>query len=193
MDFCIFMWNCQGLGSDDTVTVQQDFSQQYKAALLILVEPRVNGRTADKVIRRIGFPFSFRGILRGHLDSVEACCHCLDSFFLLSGDKYESWVWECDSLYSFCDICRPLCFAFLILVARTYWFWHFSHRTLVSYWWFQCIFVFAWETGRVSQRKQALPIIPTMCQYMRPSGLGISRPYVYLAARYCSGTYWQSP
>lgn len=54
------IWNCQGAAQGKFHSVLKSLIKDQKISLLVLVEPRVSGRSADKVIKRLGFPNSFR-------------------------------------------------------------------------------------------------------------------------------------
>lgn len=60
MDYKIIMWNCNGASNNGFISVVMDFVRQNNVSLLVLLEPKVSGFTANCVIRKLGFPFSHR-------------------------------------------------------------------------------------------------------------------------------------
>ncbi|KAJ4842416.1 hypothetical protein Tsubulata_039883 [Turnera subulata] len=54
------VWNCRGAGSSEFMATVKEYVSVNKPQVLILVEPRISGRTADRVVRRIGFSHSHR-------------------------------------------------------------------------------------------------------------------------------------
>ncbi|KAJ9173186.1 hypothetical protein P3X46_016349 [Hevea brasiliensis] len=64
-----FFWNCQGAGGASFLRTMRMYSQMYNPQILVLLEPRISGRKADLVIKKLGWPFSHRveamGFLRG--------------------------------------------------------------------------------------------------------------------------------
>lgn len=56
----IFVWNCQGAAANKFHTVLRSFIQGYKPDVVVLVEPRISGLHADKVVKKIGLPRSHR-------------------------------------------------------------------------------------------------------------------------------------
>ena len=60
MDCGIFIWNCQGANGSKFVRTMRCFVDEYKAKILVLLEPRISGSKADRVIRMLGFDRSHR-------------------------------------------------------------------------------------------------------------------------------------
>lgn len=56
----IFVWNCQGAASKKFQSTLCSLLQGHKPTILILVEPRISGLKADKTIRKINYPHSYR-------------------------------------------------------------------------------------------------------------------------------------
>ncbi|XP_028797766.1 uncharacterized protein LOC114753260 [Neltuma alba] len=60
MNQSIFVWNCQGAASNKFHTVLKSLLQGFKPAIIALVEPRISGYKADKVIQKLNYPNSHR-------------------------------------------------------------------------------------------------------------------------------------
>ncbi|XP_028792623.1 uncharacterized protein LOC114748407 [Neltuma alba] len=56
----IFVWNCQGAAANKFHSVLKSFIRDHRPHVVALVEPRISGITADKVIRKIGYAYSHR-------------------------------------------------------------------------------------------------------------------------------------
>ena len=64
MNTKLFVWNCQGGGNVKFPKTLKEYTRAYHPDIVSLFETRVSGETADRVIRKLGFPFSHR---------IEAC------------------------------------------------------------------------------------------------------------------------
>ncbi|XP_050217262.1 uncharacterized protein LOC126668089 [Mercurialis annua] len=60
MNLNFFIWNCQGAAKNDFLRTFISFCDCYNPSLVVLVEPRISGLKADKIIKRSGFDFSHR-------------------------------------------------------------------------------------------------------------------------------------
>lgn len=60
----LMVWNCQGAGNVNFHKVLKEYIREFEPAVVVLVETRVSGVTAECVIKKVGMPFSHR---------VEAC------------------------------------------------------------------------------------------------------------------------
>ena len=47
----IITWNCQGASNKKFPSIFKSFAINYKAVIFVLVEPRISGSQADKVIK----------------------------------------------------------------------------------------------------------------------------------------------
>lgn len=56
----IITWNCQGASNKKFPSIFKSFAINYKAVIFVLVEPRISGSQADKVIKKLGFQHSHR-------------------------------------------------------------------------------------------------------------------------------------
>ena len=56
----IIMWNCQGASQPKFLAVLKAMIHDHKPDILTIVEPRISGSKADKIIRKLNFPFSHR-------------------------------------------------------------------------------------------------------------------------------------
>ncbi|XP_028752270.1 uncharacterized protein LOC114711983 [Neltuma alba] len=65
-----FVWNCQGAASSKFYRVLKSLLQGYKPDIVALVEPRISGANADRVIRRIGYPNSHRVEATGYSGGI---------------------------------------------------------------------------------------------------------------------------
>ncbi|KAI9122178.1 hypothetical protein K1719_006867 [Acacia pycnantha] len=54
------VWNCRGAASRGVASVIRDSRQRYKLDMVVLLEPRISGNNASKVIKRWGFKHSIR-------------------------------------------------------------------------------------------------------------------------------------
>ncbi|KAJ4828461.1 hypothetical protein Tsubulata_018168 [Turnera subulata] len=108
-------WNCQGAGKPQFLTTLAEWMRQYKPAIVVIVEPRISGHQADRVIHRLGFSRSYRVDARGfaggiwllwmeeRVDVSVVFCHTqfiharvtnsTESFFLtvVYGSPHEKW------------------------------------------------------------------------------------------------------
>ncbi|KAI9125663.1 hypothetical protein K1719_003081 [Acacia pycnantha] len=68
------VWNCRGAASKGVAAVLRDMKVRYKLSLVVILEPRISGVQATKVIRNWGFKYSVRkeaeGFSGGNLDSL---------------------------------------------------------------------------------------------------------------------------
>ena len=53
-------WNCRGAGSNGFCAVVNDLKRLYNCSVLAVVEPRISGMKADKIIEKLKFECSFR-------------------------------------------------------------------------------------------------------------------------------------
>lgn len=71
----LISWNTQGAVSRKFQRVLGLICQQYKPDAVALLEPRVSGSTADKIIKKSRFPYSFRveaaGFSGGNMATLE--------------------------------------------------------------------------------------------------------------------------
>ncbi|CAN1135879.1 hypothetical protein LINPERHAP2_LOCUS9126 [Linum perenne] len=51
----LFSWNCRGAGNERFLSVFKDYITEHKPNVVILVEPKISGSTADGVCRSLGF------------------------------------------------------------------------------------------------------------------------------------------
>ncbi|XP_028754199.1 uncharacterized protein LOC114713696 [Neltuma alba] len=58
MNNSIFVWNCQGAASNSFHRVLKSLLRGYTPDIVVLVEPRISGVKADRVIKKIGYPYS---------------------------------------------------------------------------------------------------------------------------------------
>ncbi|KAI9096746.1 hypothetical protein K1719_025925 [Acacia pycnantha] len=56
----IITWNCQGASDKKFPSIFKFFVANYKPVIFVLVEPRISGPRADKVIKKLGFLHSHR-------------------------------------------------------------------------------------------------------------------------------------
>ncbi|XP_028804741.1 uncharacterized protein LOC114759691 [Neltuma alba] len=70
MDSSIFVWNCHGAASLKFRRVLKSLLWGYRPDLVVLVEPRISGMTADKIIKKMGYPFSHRIEARGFAGGI---------------------------------------------------------------------------------------------------------------------------
>ena len=66
----VFVWNCQGAKSSKFRVTFRNFCQLYRPDLVVLVEPKVSGKVADKVISGLGYQFSTRAEARGRAGGI---------------------------------------------------------------------------------------------------------------------------
>ncbi|XP_028801025.1 uncharacterized protein LOC114756265 [Neltuma alba] len=60
MNKSIFVWNCQGAASNSFHRMLKSLLQGYRPEIIVLVEPRISGIKANKVIKKLGYPHSHR-------------------------------------------------------------------------------------------------------------------------------------
>ncbi|CAL1384548.1 unnamed protein product [Linum trigynum] len=51
----ILSWNCRGAGSNCFLRVFKEYCRRYRPCVTIIVEPRISGDVAEKVIEKMGF------------------------------------------------------------------------------------------------------------------------------------------
>ncbi|KAI9083412.1 hypothetical protein K1719_034626 [Acacia pycnantha] len=54
------VWNCRGAASKGFAAVLRDMRKRYKLDVVVILEPRINGTTANRVIKSWGFQYSVR-------------------------------------------------------------------------------------------------------------------------------------
>lgn len=60
LDCAFLVWNCQGVAKVGFKHVLKSFVKIYKPILVALLEPRITGMKAEKVIKSLGFKYSHR-------------------------------------------------------------------------------------------------------------------------------------
>ncbi|CAL1378437.1 unnamed protein product [Linum trigynum] len=55
MDCKIFCWNCRGAGSRSFLRNFLEYKRRTRPNIVIIVEPRISGNTAEEVIRDMGY------------------------------------------------------------------------------------------------------------------------------------------
>lgn len=60
MPFNFLVWNCQGAGDNSFVNLLREFVKQNNCSMVVIVEPRINGFHAKRVINSTGFERSHR-------------------------------------------------------------------------------------------------------------------------------------
>ena len=53
-------WNCRGAGNKGFCAVMHDLRGLYRNNILAVVEPRVSGLKADKIVEKLNYESSFR-------------------------------------------------------------------------------------------------------------------------------------
>ncbi|KAI9084451.1 hypothetical protein K1719_033641 [Acacia pycnantha] len=105
------VWNIRGAASRGVSTVVRDFKFRYKVDLFVLLEPRVSGRQADKVIKSWGFRHSVRREAEGFSRGI---CLLWDLDYLLVDVRiineqfihFVAYGWGSgDVVYS--SLCKP--------------------------------------------------------------------------------------
>lgn len=62
----IVSWNCRGAGARSFPSLVRDSKMNYNIHVLIILEPRISGERADKVISKLGFNNNFRVEAEGY-------------------------------------------------------------------------------------------------------------------------------
>ncbi|EOY24337.1 Uncharacterized protein TCM_015965 [Theobroma cacao] len=60
MNLKVLVWNCQGAGDRGFPHFANDLQRIHNISIMILLEPRISGTNADKVIRSIKFDRSHK-------------------------------------------------------------------------------------------------------------------------------------
>ncbi|TYH50385.1 hypothetical protein ES332_D10G202900v1 [Gossypium tomentosum] len=55
-----FFWNCQGAGHPRFDRIVKEYIREHKQCIMTLVKTRLSEEKVDKVIAKLGFPFSHR-------------------------------------------------------------------------------------------------------------------------------------
>ncbi|KAI9086148.1 hypothetical protein K1719_031869 [Acacia pycnantha] len=85
------VWNCRGVASKGIAAVIRDMKRRYRLDMMIILEPRISGRLASKVIKNWGFKHSVRleavgfsgGIwLLWELDEIQVDVRVMDEQFI---------------------------------------------------------------------------------------------------------------
>lgn len=50
----VFCWNCRGAGSGNFIREMREYIRLYNPAIIVLMEPRISGVTADAVCKKLG-------------------------------------------------------------------------------------------------------------------------------------------
>lgn len=50
----VVVWNCQGAGNPKFYTIMKEYMREFDPTLVVLVETRVSGQTAEWAIKKIG-------------------------------------------------------------------------------------------------------------------------------------------
>ncbi|KAJ4835507.1 hypothetical protein Tsubulata_051100 [Turnera subulata] len=66
----ILAWNCQGAGKKHFVRTFKELCFEAKPEVAVIVEPRVSGRRADTIIRKLNFSNSHRVEARGFAGGI---------------------------------------------------------------------------------------------------------------------------
>ena len=53
-------WNCRGAGNSGFCEVVHDLRRLWNCTVLAVVEPRVNGVRADRIVKKLKFESNFR-------------------------------------------------------------------------------------------------------------------------------------
>ena len=53
-------WNCRGAGNNGFCAVMHDLRRLYRYNILAVVEPRISGVKADRIVDKLNFEASFR-------------------------------------------------------------------------------------------------------------------------------------
>lgn len=51
----VLLWNCRGAGSADFLRHMKDLVRSQKPSIMVVVEPKISGTRAQRVIRQLGF------------------------------------------------------------------------------------------------------------------------------------------
>lgn len=98
----IFFWNLQGVGNPKFHRVLKEYLRDFDFEVVVLVETRVSGPVADKVIRSVGIPNSHRVEARGFSGGIWVLWKCnidvvveINNFqFIHMKDKFSGlWDW----------------------------------------------------------------------------------------------------
>ncbi|CAL1388662.1 unnamed protein product [Linum trigynum] len=83
----VFSWNCQGAGHEKFVSILRSFFVPTRPEIVIIVEPRISGSEAQKVISQIGFD----GVLRVDAVGFASGIWVLWNEHELEISKLEAW------------------------------------------------------------------------------------------------------
>lgn len=56
----ILSWNCRGAGARSFPCLIQDLKRSHNVQMLIIIEPRISGVKADKIITKLGYDYNYR-------------------------------------------------------------------------------------------------------------------------------------
>lgn len=70
MNLNIICWNCRGAASKHFHRICKDLCREYKADILIILEPRCSGDKATKLVERMGFNSSWRMEAEGYSGGI---------------------------------------------------------------------------------------------------------------------------
>lgn len=68
----ILVWNCRGAAKRSFHTLISDLKRKYGFSILILLETKISGEQADKVIRKLPFDGVFRVEANGFAGGIWA-------------------------------------------------------------------------------------------------------------------------
>ena len=70
MDYKIIVWNCQGAGSNQFRRMVKSLVDMHRPRMLVLLEPRISGIKAERVIKYLRFERSHRVEAEGYSGGI---------------------------------------------------------------------------------------------------------------------------
>ncbi|CAN1242944.1 hypothetical protein LINPERPRIM_LOCUS5511 [Linum perenne] len=91
----VFSWNCRGAGHLDFVPTLKNYIQKFKSLIVFILEPRISGSTAAKVIRQLDFDSRILVEAQGFSGGIWLCGTPLVSPFLKLVARIKHFTLNC--------------------------------------------------------------------------------------------------
>lgn len=147
---CLFylVWNCQGAASKRFSNVIRDLVAFINNLVIVLVEPRISGWKAEKVINKIGYSGKSRVEAQGFSGGIwvlwkeevvqKLMCWLSISNTCTSKCQHDKWFFIAVYASPVASLRKNLWSYLAQLV---------GNRTVVDSWWFQCDLIPGWDGG----------------------------------------------
>ena len=122
-------WNCRGAGNNEFCTIVHDWRKSFNCNILAVVEPRISGVKADKIVEKLGFESSHRVEAQGmsgglwllwnklkiNIKILESSRHFIHG--IVNEGSYEEWIFTVVYANPNAELKRQ-CFEKIVQLAR---------------------------------------------------------------------------